>query len=327
MFGDQGRVPNLSQLVCCPRCRAVLTDAGSSRFICSDPACDLSQRFFPVVGGQAALVDFDDSIFDEEEMRSLPDGSVLPRDTEQRRLVTRLRKFLAGINPAAAGNCALFLTETKKISARPLVLVVGGASIGDGMEALYADKGIDIIGTDVFASPHTRLIADGHRLPFRDGVFDGVLIQAVLEHVLEPGRVVAEIERVLKPEGIVYADTPFMQQVHEGAFDFSRFTLSGHRWLFRRFGEISSGTACGAGTALIWSIRYFVRALSCNDRLAAIVAAPFFWLQYFDRLTDPRANADAASGVFFLGRKGGLPLQPKDMIGFYRRQTEMRGNV
>jgi SAM-dependent methyltransferase len=40
-------------------------------------------------------------------------------------------------------------------------------------------------------------------------------IQAVLEHALDPPVVVAEIYRVLKPGGLVYADTPFMQRVHE----------------------------------------------------------------------------------------------------------------
>ncbi len=49
-----------------------------------------------------------------------------------------------------------------------------------------------------------------------------------------------EIHRVLKDDGIVYADTPFMQQVHEGAYDFTRFTLSGHRWLFKNFALLDS---------------------------------------------------------------------------------------
>ena len=36
----------------------------------------------------------------------------------------------------------------------------------------------ELVGTDVYASPHTVLVADAHRLPFEDGVFDGVWIQA-----------------------------------------------------------------------------------------------------------------------------------------------------
>ena len=35
--------------------------------------------------------------------------------------------------------------------------------------------------------------------------------------------------------GIVYAETPFMQQVHEGAYDFTRYTVLGHRYLFKKF--------------------------------------------------------------------------------------------
>ncbi len=63
----------------------------------------------------------------------------------------------------------------------------------------------------------------------------------------------AEIHRVLRPGGIVYADTPFLQQVHEGAYDFTRFTDSGHRFLFRRFERIDSGSVagCGHGAALV----------------------------------------------------------------------------
>ena len=49
-----------------------------------------------------------------------------------------------------------------------------------------------------------------------DASVDGVIVQAVLEHVLDPRTVAAEVERVLRPRGMVYAETPLMQQVHEG---------------------------------------------------------------------------------------------------------------
>src|SRR5207237_664581 len=44
---------------------------------------------------------------------------------------------------------------------------------------------------------------------------------------------IVEVQQ-LSPEPLVLVlgDTPFMQQVHEGAYDFTRFALSGHRWLF-----------------------------------------------------------------------------------------------
>jgi hypothetical protein len=145
-------------------------------------------------------------------------------------------------------------------------------------------------------------------------------VQAVLEHVLEPATVVAELHRVLRSEGLVYAETPFMQQVHERAYDFSRFTQSGHRWLFRQFSEISAGPVSGAGVALAWSIRYFARALGAGDKLSRLIVLPFFWLRFFDPLARGRAAADAASGFFFLGRRAEQSITPDAMPEYYNRQ-------
>jgi SAM-dependent methyltransferase len=49
---------------------------------------------------------------------------------------------------------------------------------------------------------------DGARLPFRDGSFDAVLFLEVLEHVLEEGRFLGEIRRVLAPGGALVLTTP-----------------------------------------------------------------------------------------------------------------------
>ena len=55
---------------------------------------------------------------------------------------------------------------------------------------------------------------------------------------MDPNKVAAEIFRVLSSDGIVYAETPFLQESHEEPYDFTRFTELGHRWLFRNFKEI-----------------------------------------------------------------------------------------
>lgn len=66
----------------------------------------------------------------------------------------------------------------------------------------------------------------------------------MLEHVAYPEQVVREMSRVVKAGGLAYSEFPFMQQVHEGAYDFTRMSMSGHRLLFREFEEISSGSSC-----------------------------------------------------------------------------------
>jgi hypothetical protein len=111
-----------------------------------------------------------------------------------------------------------------------------------------------------------------------------------------------------------------MQQVHERAYDFSRFTQSGHRWLFKRFSEISAGPIGGAGVALVWSIRYFSRALGAGDKLSRLISLSFFWIRLLDTFTRGRAVADAASGVFFLGRRSEQAIDPHVMPKYYERQ-------
>lgn len=310
---------DLQALLCCPRCRSALDLSDSMRPVCTNRACVYSERGFPVAAGQPVLVDFERSIFQQaayEDGR----GSVVPRDDSGRGWRVRLRRFITGDNRVAMGGAQALAERVKALAPRPTVLVIGGGALGRGTAPLYQDPAIDVVGTDVYASPYTKVVADGHQLPFRDGVFQGVWIQAVLEHVLEPTVVVDEIHRVLAPGGVVYADTPFMQQVHEGAYDFTRFTPSGHRWLFRRFDQIDAGTVGGAGTAATWSLRYLWRALGVGNHWATLLVLPFFWLRFLDRLTQRGPNADGAAGVYFLGAKSDKALEPKDMVAYYDAQ-------
>jgi SAM-dependent methyltransferase len=302
----------------CPRCLSTLRDL-DARPSCSNTACEYSEAGFPLIDAQPVLIDFAASIFDRN-MYSRDNGSVLHRDVTRRSLGSRLHQFGFGKNPIAASNCARFIELLKQNSRRPVVLVIGGGTIGCGADELYHDSSIELVGTDVYASPYTSLVADAHKLPFEDGVFDGVWVQAVLEHVLEPATVVGEIHRVLRREGLVYAETPFMQQVHERAYDFSRFTQSGHRWLFKRFSEIGAGPIGGAGVALVWSIRYFSRALGAGDKLSRLFSLPFFWIRFLDGFGRGRAVADAASGFFFLGRRSEQAIDPHAMPKYYDQQ-------
>ena len=280
----------------------------------------MSSTGFPLCGDQPVLIDFADSIFDPSDY-SQARGSVLPRDNSGRSLGTRARRLITGVNPVAEANGREFVARVKELCAHPRVLVIGGGAIGAGAEALYDDPDIELVGTDVYASPYTCLVSDGHQLPFRRASFDGVWIQAVLEHVLDPHIIAAQIFRVLKPSGVLYSEIPFMQQVHEGAYDFTRFTLSGHRWLFRQFEQISAGAVGGAGTAAVWAIRYLFRAFGTGDKMATLLSIPVFWLRFLDVVTRRRSGIDGASGTFFLGVKSDRTLSAREMVRYYEAQA------
>ncbi|HQR70358.1 MAG TPA: methyltransferase domain-containing protein [Burkholderiaceae bacterium] len=203
------------------------------------------------------------------------------------------------------------------------VLVVGS---GDG-SAAYLDvaavEGVAILETDVSLAGSARIVCDASDLPFDDGSFDMIVCQAVLEHVLEPQRCVDEMHRVLRPGGVIYATTPFMQQVHMGEFDFTRFTRSGHRWLFRNFVELDSGVATGPASVLIWSVEYFL--LSWTGRLwlrrciKALTRITLGWLTLLDPILARRQSAfDASGGFYFIGQRShDQAISAREMIAYY----------
>ena len=278
---------------------------------------------FPVVQGVPVLIDDSSSIFTVAEVAA--SAQVDAHRGALERVAYRIR-------PTPTANFGaperfthfrdLLCDETQDGRAR--VLVVGGGELGAGMDSIVNDAHLEFVDTDVYVGDRVGVACDAHRLPFPDGAFDGVIVQAVLEHVLSPPDVVAEIHRVLRAEGLVYAETPFMQAVHEGAYDFTRFTDLGHRRLFRMFSEIDRGVALGPATSLFWALRYFARSLPRSGglkvRLADFaVSCTMSWLVYLDRRLIRHAGAyDAASGVYFLGRRSEAPIADRDLVAAYR---------
>lgn len=302
----------VDESVRCPACRSNLVSVEGG-LECVGDAC---RRHFPIVDGVPILIDNDRSIFSTGDYRPATQTVVRKQG---------LGRFLpaAGISPRTAGNFAQFHDLLLKACDHPRILVVGGRVVGQGMDGLLADTAIQAVETDIVVGPRTQIVCDGHSLPFADNSFDGVVIQAVLEHVADPSQCVEEIHRVLKLNGLVYAETPFMQQVHGGAFDFTRYTALGHRRLFRNFDEVASGACGGPAMAFIWSYEYLLGSLprSRRGRQAAKVVSRLTssWLKHLDRIViDRPAALDAASGVFFLGTRSEHAITDRELIRQYR---------
>lgn len=307
----------LAPLLACPRCRSPIRRT-SGGYTCSSPDCELSRdSSFPRAGEQPVLVDFADSILSRDEVLQRAGRSVIERDRSSPS-TRALVKALLPSNKIAAANAERLRSLARSRSEQPILLVVGGGSRGAGTDALYDDPSLQLIGFDIYGSPLTQFIGDAHRIPLADESVDAVWIQAVLEHVLDPWAVVSEIHRVLKRSGLVYAETPFMQQVHEGAYDFTRFTESGHRWMFRKFEMIDSGVALGPATQFLWSTDHLVRGLFRSVKAGVVAKLLLFWVQHLDRLVGRGFAVDGASAVFFLGSKSESELRPRDMITHYK---------
>lgn len=304
-------------LLICPRCAApVRSETGSWR--CTNKSCRYADDPFPVVSGVPALIDFEHSVVNADRLRGSEGASEVARWGLNRALAALVHPANTTAAASVARMLELLRADAATVGWRPRILVIGGGSQGDGLAELYADPDVDLISFDIYASPSVQFVGDGHAIPLADGSVDGVIIQAVLQYVLEPTVVAKEIHRVLSSRGIVYADSPFIQQVAEGPYDLMRFTDSGQRYLFRGFERIDSGSVAGAGTALRWSIDYFVRALTRSRRLGRLAVLCFFWLSWTDRFLDPRHTIDGASSVFFLGRRSETSITEADIIAYYQ---------
>lgn len=82
-----------------------------------------------------------------------------------------------------------------------------GAGDGAFVEVCLRQNGIEAVAID---------ICDGvdfekDRLPFNDHEFDGAVMYSVIEHLLNPGHLLLELRRILKPGGLLVIITPNFQ--------------------------------------------------------------------------------------------------------------------
>ena len=301
---------NLQQKLICPSTKTKLQKKGEYL----ESVIDSTIRY-PIIDGIPILIDDEKSLFKIDDFNQKVNTTFDLKQSKTKKILSRLIPTISA-NIKAEKNynkiCDMLPSNSK-------ILIVGGSIKGKGMDAIYSNDSFDIVGSDVSFGTYTTLICDAHDIPFDDEVFDCVIIQAVLEHVLDPQRCVSEVHRVLKHSGLVYAETPFMQQVHMKQYDFTRFTHLGHRRLFRYFEEISSGPVCGPGMALAWSYSYFLKSFSSSSiisRLLTVFARmTSFFFKYFDYyLIDKPGSYDAASGLFFMGKKSTNALSDRDLI-------------
>jgi SAM-dependent methyltransferase len=156
------------------------------------------------------------------------------------------------------------ISDTENISAwdydpiaHSLIDAVGDGFVlddGCGLRNEYAEQ---VVNFEIVRYPTTDVLGVGERLPFADESFDAVLSIAVLEHVRDPFRGAAEISRVLKRGGHLYAIVPHLQPYHGYPHHYYNMTRQGLEALFARHLEIEQAATPREGVP-IWTLNWFL---------------------------------------------------------------------
>ncbi|MFQ6100903.1 MAG: methyltransferase domain-containing protein [Anaerolineae bacterium] len=118
-----------------------------------------------------------------------------------------------------------------------------------GYSCVMANAGAEVVSIDLSRPetiPPTFVLADALQVPFDSSRFSIVFCASLIEHVPTPARLLAEIERVLAPDGVAYLSfPPFYSPV--GGHQFKPYHLLGERWALRlhKHKVDSYATSCG----------------------------------------------------------------------------------
>lgn len=122
---------------------------------------------------------------------------------------------------------------------------------------LKVDKYISVDKEDTQAVTYKKnehkINADAKNLPFNSNYTDSVLLNQVLEHIDEYEKVLKEINKVLKKDGVFVISVPFIYNIHAEPNDYFRFSEYGLKFLLKKYNfKIIEFYYLGyAGTALI----------------------------------------------------------------------------
>jgi SAM-dependent methyltransferase len=163
------------------------------------------------------------------------------------------------------------------------------------------------LNVDLVAFPGVDLTANVEALPFADGSVAAIYCDAVLEHVSNPTRAVAEMLRVLRPGGYLHVAVPFCHPFHAYPNDYTRWSLEGLRELLREFHVLDAGMRTGPTATLLAVFLEYVKVVSPRA-LRKPLYALFGWLLWPLRYVDLRLNNKPeavilASHIYALAQK------------------------
>lgn len=280
--------PDVRRVAACPACGGAL-DWHADAVLCI--ACDRRYEIADCVPG-LLVADAPEPVKEPVALTGLP--------APLKRLAYRFRRFKPELTYKSERSERLVTDFASSTVGLVVNVGSGGTDVGSG-----------VLNIDIAPFPNVHVLGTAEHLPVATASCDAVILQAVLEHVLDPDASLRHVRRALRPGGRIHVEVPFVQGYHPTPGDYRRYTEEGLRASLCAHGfEVeASGVVEGPASAAAWIFADFL-ALLLSGRSASgyraarlltrFVAAP---IRHADRWLEshPMANV-VASGVWARGR-------------------------
>jgi uncharacterized protein YbaR (Trm112 family)/SAM-dependent methyltransferase len=288
-------------LLCCPVCRGGLTERDGSGASYTSPhvACLQCAAVYPLVSGIPVLVR-DPKVAESEHEGDLPERPIYAPWKE--------RLILKALTDA---QVALDFGAGRQVFDDPCIIKLD----------IVFDRTLDVVG-------------DLHELPLRSSSVDFAFGGAVMEHIRNPAAAIAEIYRVLRPGGYVYADWSFLAAYHGYPHHYTNVTLNGIRDAFGAFTCLETGV--GPHLAPSFALRsvlgtyreHFTPVTRLDRELRALIDRVLWHPLEEQDARIPREDwFRTAAGVYFFGVKqpgGDESILPPPVLAAWRASPELR---
>lgn len=130
------------------------------------------------------------------------------------------------------------------------------------------------VGLDIYPGAHVDIVVTPTEpWPLPPASFDVVICTQVLEHVVNLPLTLQQIDRVLRPGGVVIASFPFIFNQHREPDDYRRLSIYGARQLFPCYEiQLLQGQGGIGSTLAILLLNWLDTQLSVSDRVRWIKA-------------------------------------------------------
>lgn len=184
------------------------------------------------------------------------------------------------------------------------VVEVGGS--------LTREMGLPSVTINLLNDGRTEILGSIANLPLNDGVADLAVCNRVLEHVEDPWLACRELERIVKPGGLVFCIVPFMSPYHRLPIDHIRFGRDSMARFFENCDQVESSAFEGPAFAMAWNGAEYAATFmpgTASSRLwylmvrelAYWMLTPLRWLDPWFR-RHPEAHKSSQS-ILYIGRK------------------------